>query len=106
MCRDVLQRVAERHSIKIRSLGIGDDHINTVVTLKPTMSVSKAFNLLKGASSWALFRAIPNLRLRYPRGHLWGIGYGFRSVGDVDTNTVVAYVDRHNQASVAQFITQ
>lgn len=104
LCRDVLKQVAKRHSIKILSLAIGDDHVHMVATIPPTLSVSKAFQLLKGASSYALFRLIPNLRKRYQRGHLWGIGGKFRSVGDVDTNTAIEYVERQNQLSLAQFI--
>jgi len=104
LCRDILQQVAKRHNITIHCLAIGDDHIHIVATIPPTMSVSKAFQLLKGASSYALFKAIPNLRLRYPRGHLWGIGGKFRSVGDVDTNTVIEYVNRQNQLSLTSFI--
>jgi len=104
LCRDILQQVAKRHKITIHCLAIGDDHVHMVATIPPTMSVSKAFQLLKGASSYALFKAIPNLRLRYPRGHLWGIGGKFRSVGDVDTNTVIEYVNRQNQLSLTSFI--
>jgi len=106
LCRDILQMVAERHRMIVHCLAIGDDHVHMVVTIPPTLSVSKAFQLLKGASSFALFKAIPNFRKRYPRGHLWEIGGKFRSVGDVDTQTVMEYVDRQNQASINQFITQ
>ena len=104
VCRDILNQVAKRHNIIIHCLAIGNDHIHMVVTISPTISVSKTFQLLKGASSWALFRVIPNLRKRYPRGHLWGIGGKFRSVGDVDTQTVIEYVNRQNQLTLSEFI--
>ena len=64
---------------------------------------NKAFQLLKGASSYALFRVIPNFRKRCPRG-FWGRNGTFRSVGDVDTNTVVDYVERQNQLPLNHFI--
>jgi putative transposase len=96
LCRDTLIQVAERHSISVRSLAVGDDHVHMVATIPPTMSVSKALQLLKGASAHTLFRAIPKLKLRYPRGHFWGIGGKFRSVGEVDVRTVVDYVDRQS----------
>ncbi len=104
LCRDTLHQIAKRHGITMHCLAVGDDHVHAVVTIPPTMSVSKAFHLLKGASSWVLFRVIPNFRKRYPRGHLWGIGGKFRSVGDVDTQTVVGYVNRQNQAQLTDFI--
>ena len=104
LCRDVLTGIAKRHSMEIISLAIGDDHIHIVVRLPPILSVCKAFQLLKGASSYVLFKAIPGFRLRYPRGHLWAIGGGFRSVGDVEKQVVVDYVDRHNQLALTSFI--
>ncbi len=67
--RDVLQQITKRHRTGVVSLAIGYDHIHIVASLHPTMSPSKAFQLLKGASSWVLFRLIPNLRKRYQRGH-------------------------------------
>ncbi len=37
------------------------------------MSVARFEQLMKGCSAWAMFQLVPNLRKRYPRGHLWGI---------------------------------
>ena len=104
VCRDVLNQVAKRHHMKVLSLGIGDDHVHMVTSLHPTMSPSKAFQILKGASSFALFRVIPNFRKRYQRGEFWGRNGSFRSVSDVDVQTVVEYSESHNQAQITEFI--
>jgi putative transposase len=106
LCRDVLMQVAERHSIDVHSLAVGDDHVHIIATIPPTMSVSRAFHLLKGASSHTLFGAIPQFRLRYPRGHFWGGSGTFRSVGDVDYQTLESYVQRQNQLALSDFISQ
>ena len=92
LCEDVLHEVAERHKIEINELSVMPDHIHTVVGIPPTMSVSKALQLLKGASSRELFKRKPHLRCRYPKGHLWSPGKFYRSVGDADTETVLQYV--------------
>ena len=105
MCRDVITQIAKRHCIELQSLAVGDDHIHLIATIPPTMSVSKAFQLLKGASSYTFFRSIPNFRFRYPRGHFWG-GGTFRSVGDVDYDTVQSYVERQNQLDISDFMPQ
>jgi len=99
-------QVAQRHSIDVHSLAVGDDHVHIIATIPPTMSVSRAFQLLKGASSHTLFGAIPNFRLRYPRGHFWGGSGTFRSIGEVDVQTVESYVERQNQLSLSDFIPQ
>jgi len=92
LCEDILDEVAERHNIGIVELSVMPDHIHTVVQLPPTMSVSKALQLLKGASSYELFRRQPLFRYRYSRGSFWSPGKFYRSVGDTDTATVLEYV--------------
>jgi len=92
LCEEILREVAKRHKINITELSVMPDHIHTVVGIPPTMSVSKALQLLKGASSRELFRRKPNFRLRYPKGHLWSPGKFYRSVGDTDAETAIQYV--------------
>ena len=92
LCEQILKNVAKRHKIKITELSVMPDHIHVMVSLPPTMSVSKAFHLLKGASAHELFKKKPNFRRRYPRGHFWSPGKFYRSVGDMDLETVTNYV--------------
>ena len=92
LCEEVLHEVAKRHKIKITELSVMPDHIHTVVGIPPTMSVSKALQLLKGASSREIFKRKPHFRCRYPKGHLWSPGKFYRSVGDADAETVLQYV--------------
>jgi REP-associated tyrosine transposase len=92
LCEDILHEVAERHSIGIVELSVMPDHIHIVVQLPATMSVSHALHLLKGASSYELFRRQPLFRYRYSRGSFWSPGKFYRSVGDTDTSTVLEYV--------------
>ena len=92
LCEDILNEVANRHNILIVELSVMPDHIHAVVEIPPTMSVSRAFQLLKGASSHELFKRKPNFRRRYPRGHFWSPGKFYRSIGDADAETVIQYV--------------
>jgi len=84
LCEQILRAVASRHEIKIIELSVMPDHIHIVVSLLPTMSVSKALNLLKGASARELFKQKPNFRKRYRGGHFWSPGKFYRSTGDAD----------------------
>ena len=92
LCKQILREVASRHKIGITELSVMLDHIHILVTLPLTMSVSKAFHLLKGASAHELFKRKPNFRKRYPRGHFWSPGKFCRTVGDADLETVTRYV--------------
>jgi putative transposase len=100
-----LHEVAERHNIGIVELSVMPDHVHVVVQIPPTMSVSQALHLLKGASSYELFRRQPLFRYRYARGSFWSPGKFYRSVGDADTVTVLEYVKNQQiqQASLYDY---
>jgi len=89
LCEEIFRDVAERHKIKVTEWSVMPDHIHTVFGISPTMSVSKALQLLKGTSSRELFRRKPNFRLRYPKGQLWSPGKFYRSVGDTNAETAI-----------------
>jgi putative transposase len=94
--KDFLANVLEEESRKIGcsiiEMGIEDDHVHLVITLRPVLSVSEVFHQLKGKSSHELFRLEPKFRLRYPKGEFWSPGKFYRSVGDVDLETTRRYV--------------
>ena len=95
LCEEILQDVAKRHHIKIDELSVMPDHIHAVVEIPPTMSVSQALHVLKGASARELFKQKPVFRRRYPCGHFWSPGKFYRTVGDADAETVIQYVRDH-----------
>lgn len=104
LCEDVLREVAPRYGINVEALCVGIDHVHMVADVPPTTSISRAFNLIKGASAYELFRRQPKFRLRYPRGHLWSPGKFYRSVGDADLDTVINYVqEQKGQTTLIQF---
>jgi putative transposase len=101
-CKDVIHIVARRHGIVVLELAVMPDHIHAIVQLPPEMSQSKAVQLLKGASSHELFRLVPNMRLRYPKGNLWGRGNFKDSVGRLTTEIAKKYV-REQQLNLEKF---
>ena len=106
LCEEVLHEVAKRHKIELTELSVMPDHIHTVAIIPPTMSISKALQLLKGASSRELFKRKPHFRCRYNKGHFWSPGKFYRSIGDADAETVLKYVrdQRLEQKSLNDFL--
>ncbi len=90
--------VADRHKIKIKELSFGDDfaHVHIEISIPNTMSVSHAVQLLKGYSSYSIFRDMPNHRLRYKKGHFWSAGYSNGSVGPRDEETLQNYIRKQD----------
>ena len=95
----LIKEVAKRHKIGLRELVVDDDHVHAEVDVPPTMSVSDAFQRLKGGSAYLLFKQFPNFRKRYPKGHFWSIGKIFRSVSDVQQETIENYIRKHKSYS-------
>lgn len=71
--------------------------MRAVVQLHPSMSQSKAVQLLKGFSAHEMFRRHPNMRKRYPRGHLWSRGNFKDSVGRNTEDRVREYVRKQEE---------
>lgn len=90
----ILQEISTEYNLKVLELAVMQDHIHIVVGVPPSMSLSRASNLLKGRSSYEFFKRHPNMRLRYPQGHLWSKGKFYRTTGDVDLERTRWYV-RH-----------
>ncbi|MEW5955492.1 MAG: IS200/IS605 family transposase [Candidatus Micrarchaeota archaeon] len=87
-----MRETAARWSVVVLELSVMSDHVHALVSLPPSMSVSKALNVLKGSSAKALFQLEPKFRLRYYSGHFWSRGSFYRSVGSASLETVAAYV--------------
>ena len=102
--KQVLEETAQRHGMHFVELAVMPDHVHSIVDCHPSVSQTKALNLLKGASAKEFFNRYPRFRLRYPKGHFWSPGKGGRTVGDVDKETAIDYVRRQaDQTSLVDF---
>ena len=107
VCEDILCKIAERHKMKLLEVAILAEHVHVVVEAPPSISPARAKQLLKGGSSYELFRLEPKFRLRYPKGHFWSSGNFGRTISDVDLDTVRTYVKEqardYQQLTLPQF---
>ena len=96
----ILKQIATEHGMRIEELAVMPDHVHIVVRAKPSMSLSKATQLLKGRSSYEFFRKHPNMRLRYRKGHFWAPSTCYLTTGSVDLDRTRTYV--RNQSDIHQ----
>ena len=96
--RNAFYNIAEKNKIIIKELSFGDDfaHVHMEVNIPNTLSVSYAVQLLKGYSSYFVFKTIPNHRLRYFKGNFWSAGYSSGSVGPRDEKTLQNYIRKQD----------
>lgn len=106
-CEEAIQEQASRHGIHIRELGVMPEHVHVSCELPPSMSQSKALQLLKGGSSYLLFKLQPKFRLRYPKGHFWSPGAYAGSAGYNTVEVVDNYVKHQeeiHQTKLSRFV--
>ena len=95
-CLIALEEAAKRHNIKILDLEVDLDHVHMIASLPLIMSPSRALNLIKGFSTHLIFKLVPNLKLRYPKGHLWSKGKFMASVGYITLENAKKYLEEHH----------
>ena len=72
---------------------VSPDHIHMLVVVPPQLAPAKLVQFLKGRSSRMLQHEFPHLRKRYWGQHLWARGYFCATVGAVDEQTVMHYIE-------------
>ncbi|MFT4093531.1 MAG: IS200/IS605 family transposase [Niabella sp.] len=94
-CRDLLRQSCDGLDIQILKGVVSKDHIHLHVSYPPKLSVSDMVKRLKGRSAKLLLSEYAELKRRYYGGHLWGIGYGVWSAGNITDEMVQEYLNHH-----------
>jgi len=96
-CKTILYAICHKNGFEIFELTIGNDHIHLFVDITPKISITKAFQLLKGVSSRHLMKNFPDLLHSYFwKGGMWSRGKFFRSVGNVTSDVIRNYINQQN----------
>ena len=94
-CRDLLRQTCDALDVRILKGVVSKDHIHLHLSYPPKLSVSDLVKRLKGRSAKMLLEEFTELRRRFYGGHLWGIGYGAWSTGNITDEMVQMYLDHH-----------
>ena len=84
--------VAINHRMKALSVGGVDDHLHVMLSAPPTMSVSNAVKLIKGATSRWIHQTFPDMV-----GFAWQSGYATLSLGRTQLKDTERYILRQRQ---------
>ena len=97
----VLRVIAEKWGIEIYEMQVMIDHVHLFVEIPTTISVSQAFQFLKGGSSRLFFKRFPEWKVYFKKGHkeahLWSPGKFFRSIGCVTAEIIQDYIRNSNK---------
>lgn len=66
------------------------------VDVPNTLSIARVVQLLKGYSSYMVFKEMPRHRLRHPKGIFWSARYGNDIVGPANKEMIKNYIMRQD----------
>jgi REP element-mobilizing transposase RayT len=84
--------IARENSAKALAIGGVEDHVHLLLSIPATLSVAKAIQLVKGASSKWVHETFPKRRL-----FAWQEGYGAFSIGISQVASTVAYIQSQSE---------
>lgn len=95
-CKVSIEEACKRWKIEIVILKVLNEHSHMIVDCPRTISDAKLMQIIKGLSSYILFRLCPDFRKRYPRGEFWNDGYFCASCGS-DFERALRYIENQEQ---------
>ena len=96
-CRELIRQSCDSLDIQVLKGVVSGDHIHLHLSYTPKISVSDIVKRLKGRSARMLLEEFGELRKRYWGGHLWGIGYGAWSTGNITDEMIQEYLEHHRE---------
>ena len=94
-CRDLIRQTCDSLDIQILKGVVSKDHVHLHLSYPPKWSISDILKRLKGRSAKLLLTEYSELKKRYWGGHLWGIGYGAWSTGNITDEMIQEYLNHH-----------
>jgi REP element-mobilizing transposase RayT len=86
--------IAREHDMKALAIGGVGDHVQLLLSLPATLSISKAMQLLKGNSSKWLRETFPELR---QHDFAWQEGFGSFSIGVSGMKNTIHYIQTQEE---------
>jgi len=96
-CRDLIRQSCDSLDIQILKGVVSKDHVHLHLSYPPKLSISDILKRLKSRSAKILLMEYTELKKRYWGGHLWGIGYGAWSTGNITDEMVQEYLNHHKE---------
>src|SRR6266487_2490940 len=94
-CRDLIRQCCDSLDVRILKGVVSKDHVHLHLSYPPKLSVSEIVKRIKGRSARLLLDDFSELKKRYWGQHLWGIGYGAWSTGNITDEMIQQYLDHH-----------
>jgi len=91
--KELIREICLANYVDIVSGSLSPDHIHILVSVPPSISISKLVQYLKGKSSRKILMEFEHLKKRYWGQHIWARGYFAVTVGNLNEKQVQEYIE-------------
>jgi putative transposase len=95
--RELIREVCRANYVDIVSGSMSPDHVHLLLSMPPSIALSKLVQYIKGKSSRKLLMEFEHLKKRYWGQHLWARGYFAVTVGNVNAEDIQKYIENQEQ---------
>ena len=93
--RDLIRAICERNRVDILKGYVGADHVHLLVSIPPSLAISKLMQQIKG-KSYLMLQEFKQLRRQYWGQHMWARGYFCCSTGNVTDEIIKNYIEQQD----------
>ncbi|WP_353540873.1 IS200/IS605 family transposase [Deinococcus xinjiangensis] len=104
--REVIRQVCRDEDVEIMKGHVSRDHVHLLVSIPPSVTVSRLVQRMKGNSSHKLLYEFEHLRRTFWGRHLWARGYFCCSSGQVTDEVIARYIENQGQDEDVDFIVE
>jgi putative transposase len=87
-----IRDTADRHNIRMLECETMVDHVHVLLEVENGVALSRAINLIKGASSRRVMQTVPDIRMDAGINHFWQKRFGSKPVSPDALRTVARYI--------------
>ena len=91
--RELIREICTANYVTILSGSMSPDHIHLLVSVPPSISLSKLMQHIKGKSGRKILMEFTHLRKRYWGQHIWARGYFAVTVGNLNERQIQEYIE-------------
>lgn len=95
--RDLIREICRANYVDIISGSMSPDHVHLLLSVPPSLSLSKIMQYIKGKTGRRLLAEFAHLKKRYWGKHLWARGYFGVTVGNVNSEEVQRYIENQEE---------
>lgn len=91
--RELTREICTANYIDIVSGSLSPDYIHLLISVPPSISLSKVMQYIKGKTSRKIMMEFEHLRKRYWGQHIWARGYFAVTVGNLNEGQSQEYIE-------------